>query len=316
MAILDASELQHLSVNIQYPGKGNHREDLFRSGNNLGAFKFTINRILPPIRTLELHGYSVGLGLQDELEHRLQVSSLRDLTLNPGPHSDLYLFLETLMKGGNLCFKMLDIYKRALCGSLIHSESRVILRRFLRSFQGLKEFVMRGHNTLPYRSVVDAITWLGDTLETLVLYDPDGTPPTLQRFAQPLRVTAEIVQILYVTCTSLRTLTLYLHFGTDVALQQSFQRFQALEELTIYSPLRRRARECLELIVDYAYVHSLAVQLRSPLLREVTLHVGQETPRASPDSIKWENEHRMVWHIEYPHFDNRDMSITIWESVR
>ena len=214
MAILDASELQHLSVNIQYPGKGNHREDLFRSGNNLGAFKFTINRILPPIRTLELHGYSVGLGLQDELEHRLQVSSLRDLTLNPGPHSDLYLFLETLMKGGNLCFKMLDIYKRALCGSLIHSESRVILRRFLRSFQGLKEFVMRGHNTLPYRSVVDAITWLGDTLETLVLYDPDGTPPTLQRFAQPLRVTAEIVQILYVTCTSLRTLTLYLHFGT------------------------------------------------------------------------------------------------------
>lgn len=73
---------------------------------------------------------------------------------------------------------------------------------------------MRGDNALSYRSVVDAFSWHGDILETLVLYDPDGTPPTWQRFAQPLRVTAEIVQILCVTCARLRTLTLYLHFST------------------------------------------------------------------------------------------------------
>lgn len=54
-------------------------------------------------------------------------------------------------------------------------------------------------------------------------------------------------------------------------------------------------------------------------LWEVTLYFGQETPRTSPDFIKhmkWENENRMVWHIEYPQFDNRDTGITIWKSVR
>lgn len=177
---------------------------------------------------------------------------------------------------------------------------------------------MRGSERFPYHPVVDAINWHGDTLETLVLYDPVGTPTTWRGSVEELTVTAEVVQKLSLRCTRLRALTLYLHFCTDIGLQQSFHQFQALEKLTIYSPLRRAAKEYLEPRVDDAYVSKLAVQVRSPLLREFTLYVGQETPRTSPLYIrhhKWENEHRMVWHVKYPQNDNQDASMMIWESV-
>lgn len=207
MLILNAPNLQHLSVKIRYPKAQNY------SVNSLSAFEFTRNRTLPPLRTLVLHQYSVGLG-QHWLEHGLQVSFLRELTLEIGPHSHLYLFLETLMRGGNLCLKVLDIYELGWCGSLSRRERQVIFRRFLQSFKGLKKLVMRGSERFPYHPVVDAINWHGDTLETLVLYDPVGTPTTWRGSVEELTVTAEVVQKLSLRCTRLRALTLYLHFCT------------------------------------------------------------------------------------------------------
>ena len=170
--------------------------------------------MLPPMKTLALRGYSVGLGHHDDLEHKLQVSFLRELTLHPGKHSDTERFLESLMRGGNLCLEVLEICRRSWLGSLMQRGRLKILRSFLQSFKGLKKLVISGSKALPFRPMVDAISWHSDTLEVLVMYDPVSTPTTLERMIEPPRVTHEVVQQLCATCTRLRSLTLALHFGT------------------------------------------------------------------------------------------------------
>lgn len=209
--MLNAPNLQRLSVNIRYPNQLNHWT--YRL-NCIRAFRFNTNNMLPPIRKLVLHGYSVGLGFSDELEHKLQLPFLQDLTLKTGRDSDISTFFETLMRGGNLCLKVLDVYYRYWCVHLIHTRCQVTLRRFFQSFQGLKKFAMSGNMALPFGPVVDAISWHGSTLEVLILYDPNGTAPTWLQFTQELRITAQVVQQLSVKFTRLRALVLYFHFDT------------------------------------------------------------------------------------------------------
>ena len=211
LVMLNAPNLQHLSVNIRYPNRLNH---WFYRMYYINAFRFTTNSMLPPIRKLVLHGYSVGLGFSDELEHKLQLPFLQDLTLKTGPDSDILTFFETLTRGGNLCLKVLNIYHKYWCGHLLPIECQLTLKRCFQRFQGLKKFAMSGDMALPFGPVVDAISWHGPSLEILVLYDPNGTAPTWLRLPQDLRVTAQVVQQISVKFTRLRALVLYLHFDT------------------------------------------------------------------------------------------------------
>lgn len=165
------------------------------------------------MKTLALRGYTLGWEISDGLEHRLQVSFLRDLTLQPGLFSYTDQLLATLMRRGNLRLKVLDICSRSLSGSLGHPEVLGRYTGFFKSFKGLEKVVIRGNNALPYDQVVDAISWHGESLEILDMYDPDCCPPTTQGFAQSLRITTVVVQELCALCTRLRELTLYLHFG-------------------------------------------------------------------------------------------------------
>lgn len=61
MAILNAPLLQHLSVNIWFSDREDPLGFLLEPRNSLGSFRFTTNRMLPPMKTLALRGYSVGL---------------------------------------------------------------------------------------------------------------------------------------------------------------------------------------------------------------------------------------------------------------
>ena len=78
--------------------------------------------------------------------------------------------------------------------------------------------------------------------------------------------------------------------------------------------------------MDLRYVYAPAAQLRSPCLRAGSLNVGVEGTSIIPDfgssvmrhandDIKWENEHRMMWHIEYPQFDETYADIKVWELI-
>ena len=188
------------------PGNG----ALFWPKDSLEAFRFTTNKSLPPVRTLALHGYSVGLGFHDELEHRLQVSSLRRLTLKSGLNSNVVMFLEKLTRSGSLCLEVLDICWR---GWYFFNPQRFEpFRVFFQSFKGLKKLVIRGSIALPYSPLVDGISWHGDALENLVLYDPDGLPTRWRPIPRDVQVTSEYVLKLSATCTRLRTLALAVHF--------------------------------------------------------------------------------------------------------
>ena len=74
----------------------------------------------------------------------------------------------------------------------------------------------------------------------------------------------------------------------------------------------------LEPRVTARYVYLLALEIRSPCLREVTLNVGVDTAPTSNrfnEDTKWENERRMVWHVGYLQDDDSDAGIQVWESL-
>lgn len=119
------------------------------------------------MRMLALHRCSVGY--HDNLEPRLQVCFLQELTQEPGPRSGLYECLKALMRAWNLCLEVLDIYWRGWLGSLVHPESLRIFKGVFQIFRGLEKLVMGGFNAWPYHSLIDSITLQGDTLGILVL---------------------------------------------------------------------------------------------------------------------------------------------------
>lgn len=209
MVVLNAPALQQLSIDIRYTCVTTFPE----ARDSMRALIFPTNRMLPPMKTLALHGYTMGCGFSDGLEHRLQVSFLRDLTLHPGPFFSLDEVLATLMRGGDLRLKVLGMCHRGLGGSLFNPRCRGRFVDFFKSFKGLGKLAIRGSNALPYDPVVDAISWHGESLETLNMYDPNHCASTTQGFADQLRMTTVLVDKLCATCTRLRELTLYLHFG-------------------------------------------------------------------------------------------------------
>lgn len=234
MAILNAPNLVLLSVWIQYPS------DAAMGGyvRTPGAFSFTPGKLIPPIKVLVLHAYAVGLGRLDDLEHRIQIHALRELTSTPGPRLNLPDFLATLMRSAELRLEVLDTHW--MYPGLLNLPTRgwpAVFEAFLLHFKGLKKLALKGAIILPLLYLARSISWHGETLEVLKLHYSDAVRRPPSRLIRRQRATtARDIENLCEMCPRLRTLTLGLHFGDDLASQRSFQHFQALEELSIYSP--------------------------------------------------------------------------------
>lgn len=211
MAILNAPNLVLLSVWIQYPS------DAAMGGyvRTPGAFSFTPGKLIPPIKVLVLHAYAVGLGRLDDLEHRIQIHALRELTSTPGPRLNLPDFLATLMRSAELRLEVLDTHW--MYPGLLNLPTRgwpAVFEAFLLHFKGLKKLALKGAIILPLLYLARSISWHGETLEVLKLHYSDAVRRPPSRLIRRQRATtARDIENLCEMCPRLRTLTLGLHFG-------------------------------------------------------------------------------------------------------
>lgn len=212
IAILHAPVLVRLSIRIQYPNQVPF--DSLQHGHTSGALKFFGYSFLPPLKVLILNGYTVGLGRLTELEHRIQVSALRELTVIPGPGSNLLNFLTTLKRSGELRLEVLNIFWQYIgIFSLVAFGWPRFFTNFLRDFKGLKKLAIKGKVAAPLPFVANGIGWHGETLEVLTMHSPEyvrGLP--FDSISRP-RATTRDIENLCDMCPYLRILTLDLLFG-------------------------------------------------------------------------------------------------------
>ena len=207
MVILNAPNLVLLQVWFQYP----NAEQLGRLNRTLGTFNFYTAKRLPTIKVLMLYGYTVGLGRENEMEHRIQTSALRELFLTPGPGSNLQTFLATLMNSGELHLEVLVICWRY--PGILRRGWETLFTGFLQHFKGLKKLVLEGDIMRPLYCLVNGISWHGDTLEELTLHNSINTSTLLFRTSRQMETTVRDIGNLLDTCPRLRKLSLDLYFG-------------------------------------------------------------------------------------------------------
>ncbi|KAM0802730.1 hypothetical protein BDR22DRAFT_887077 [Usnea florida] len=317
IAILNAPSLVVLDVMFQYPADSQELDDHNRT---LGTLNFYTAQRLPTIKSLTLYGYTVGLGRGNEMEHRIQTSALRELVLTPGPGSNLEVFLTSMMNSGEIHLEVLELRWNfpGMIDSFAH-QWVPFFTGFLQHFKGLKKLVLTGDIMKPLNDLSNGISWHGETLEELMLHSATYASWLLHRPRRSaLKLAVQGIETLVNTCPRLRKLSLDLYFGDDLALQRTFQRFQALEKLVIYTGCYDEWGHPCPPHANAQYVYALAVQLRSSSLREVILHVASLltafTARHTPNA-ELENRHRRVWHMEYPKNDSSDANIKVWRSV-
>lgn len=211
MAILSAPNLVFLSVCFNYPSD---TRQLDHNNRTLGTLNFYTAKRLPKIEVLDLYGYTVGLRRENEMEHRIQTSALRELTLIPGPGSNLQNFLETLMNSGELHLNVLTLRYRFPCtlASFARTWDRS-LTDFLQHFKGLKELIIEGHVMMPLDLLGNGIGWHGETLEELTLHNSANASALLFRSSRQVENAVRDVENLLDTCPRLRNLTLDIYFG-------------------------------------------------------------------------------------------------------
>ena len=336
IAIINAPNLVVLDVMFQYPIDSEGLDDHNRT---LGTLNFYTAQRLPKIEVLILYGYTVGLRRENEMQHRIQTSALRKLVLTPGPGSNLEIFLTTMMNSGDLHLEVLELrWKFPGMLDSFGQQWATFFTAFLQHFKGLKKLVIKGDIMRPLSALSNGISWHGETLEELTLHNSPHASALLYRSRRgALKTAVQGIKTLVDTCPRLRRLSLDLYFGDvsrfphryanqpelistsqDLALQRTFQGFQALEKLVIYSPCYDELGYRCPPHADSRYVYALAVQLRSSSLRGVILHVGSRiTPSTAPfiTNAELEHKYRMVWHIEYPKNDDGYANIKVWRSV-
>lgn len=141
------------------------------------ALYFNEDDHIPPIKTLILDKYGVGCNhvgqlrppLQ-ELEHRLQVSALRTLSMRTGGWECVEGFLETLMDRGPICLKTFEIsvtpeafdgdLDSVLSGFLLHFKGLERLRcggdgEFVPCFGGIQAAIANHSETLLFLSLIE-----------------------------------------------------------------------------------------------------------------------------------------------------------------
>ena len=212
MAILNAPNLVDLHVFFQYP---TNSEQLDSHNRTLGTLNFYTAKGLPTIKVLELYGYTVGLMRENEMEHRIQTSALRELVLTPGPGSNLEVFLTTMMNSGELHLEVLELHWK-FPGMLDSFNRRWItfLTGFLQHFRGLKKLVITGHIMLPPYMLNNGISWHGETLEELTLHSSLYASKLLYHSRRlVLQSAVQNIETLVRTCPRLRRLSLDFYFG-------------------------------------------------------------------------------------------------------
>ena len=210
MAILNAPNLVDLHVFFQYPPNS---EQLDGHNRTLGTFNFYTAKSLPTIKILTLYGYTVGLMRENEMEHRIQISALRELVLTPGPGSNLEVFLTTMMNSGELHLEDFEL-RWKFPGIVYPRRWATFFTGFLQHFKGLKKFVMKGDMLLPLCYLKKDISWHGETLEELTLhYSPFASSLVYPIRRLALQRAVQDIQTLVHTCPRLRSLSLDLYFG-------------------------------------------------------------------------------------------------------
>ena len=212
MAIIKAPNLVDLHVFFQYP---TNSEQLDHHNRTLGTFNFYTAKGLPTIKNLTLDGYTVGLMRENEMEHRIQTSALRELVLTPGPGSNLEIFLTTMMNNGEIHLEVLEL-RWKFPGRLDSFNRQWIpfLTGFLQHFKGLKKLVITGDIMLPPYLLNNGISWHGETLEELRLHSARYASSQLYHSWRPvLQKAVQDIGTLVRTCPRLRRLSLDFYFG-------------------------------------------------------------------------------------------------------
>ena len=235
MAILNAPNLVDLHVVFQYPTNSEQLDDHNRT---LGTFNFYTAKGLPTIKVLELYGYTVGLMRENEMEHRIQTSALRELVLTPGPGSNVEVFLTTMMNSGEIHLEILEL--RWKFPSMLDFRRWVpFFTGFLQHFKGLKKLIVKGDFALPFDFLNKGISRHGETLEELTLHNSPVASGLGYRSRRPaLRTVAQEIETLVHTCPHLRRLSLDVYFG-DVSIFP--HRYTKQPELTPYDSGRGTA---------------------------------------------------------------------------
>lgn len=175
------------------------------------ALIFDTNQQMPPIEMLWLENYNVGLGRDDELEHRLQVSSLRSITLNTGPRSNVAVFLKTLVGRGHPQLKCIVIGASNSFGALPTAEWIPSLVAFLLSFKGLRKLGLVGHVAPDFQDVKSAIHNHRDTLSLLELRG--GYPLQIMNAFPKSETDFNELRHISSTCPHLEALSIYSALG-------------------------------------------------------------------------------------------------------
>ena len=212
MAILNAPNLVDLHVSFRYPTDSERLDDHNRT---LGTLNFYTAQGLPTIKVLALYGYTVGLMRDNELEHRIQTSALRELVLTPGPGSNLEVFLTTMMNNGKIHLEVLEL--RWKFPGRLDSFARqwtTFLNGFLQRFKGLRKLLITGDIMLPLCFLKNGISWHGETLEELRLHSSPYASKLLYHSMRPTwQKAVQDIETLAHTCPRLRRLLLDLYFG-------------------------------------------------------------------------------------------------------
>ena len=214
-AILTAPNLVLLSIRIQYPNEVPVESLLLGHTSGALIFPFPSPMQFPrKIKVLTLNGHTVGLGSRHELEQRIQVSALRELTVIPGPGSSLPDFLTTLTRKDGLRLEVLNIdwhYHGTF--TLVPFGWPQFFTNFLLDFKGLKKLAIKGKISVPLPFIASGIGWHGETLEVLTMHSPEYVRKLpFGKDSRP-RITTRDIENLCDMCPYLRIVTLDLTFG-------------------------------------------------------------------------------------------------------